>query len=310
MDELARFIQPDETAAAFLARSFVEPLRTGLFFLDASFALRPGHVVELSGPSGCAKTELLAQAAAACVLPAQAYGVSFGGREENVLVFDLDAKFDTLRLMQVLTTRMRDAQAAQGRSLPEAAGQQVLEACLSRLHVVTCHSSFELLAALKVIKPTMTRLEAAGGIRLLLIDNVSAFYWLDRGLRGPMGNSAAIPGGHDMLREGAPLALHRVHAALAAELRKLLRNHRLSILATKHAMLGSSNREEGMWAYREFLPKPWQELVTHRVQLRAAPPPPPGGQPASPLLHFLARWQAQPDVIHHFAVTDGMILKQ
>ncbi len=40
---------------------FVEPLRTGLPFLDGRIALKPGHLLEVVGPSGSAKSELLLQ---------------------------------------------------------------------------------------------------------------------------------------------------------------------------------------------------------------------------------------------------------
>lgn len=91
----------DETAAQLLGRCCVDPVGTGVFFLGA---LRAGHVLELSGPSGCAKTETLVQArmrvlhrraratggrvgtellgapqvAAACILPKQAGGAALG----------------------------------------------------------------------------------------------------------------------------------------------------------------------------------------------------------------------------------------
>ena len=42
-------------------------------------ALRPGHVLEAVGSSGCGKTELLVQAAVTCILPEAAHGVRYGG---------------------------------------------------------------------------------------------------------------------------------------------------------------------------------------------------------------------------------------
>ena len=48
--------------------------------LSRSFAaLRPGHVLEACGGSGCGKTELLVQAAVTCILPEEADGVRYGG---------------------------------------------------------------------------------------------------------------------------------------------------------------------------------------------------------------------------------------
>lgn len=52
---------PDETAAEFFRRHAREALACGLTFIDAYLRLRPGHLVELVGPAGAAKTELLIQ---------------------------------------------------------------------------------------------------------------------------------------------------------------------------------------------------------------------------------------------------------
>lgn len=48
-----------------------------------------------------------------------------------------------------------------------------------------CHSSYELLAALRTLRPTLDALCAApGGLACLLIDNVAAFHYLDKAARG------------------------------------------------------------------------------------------------------------------------------
>ncbi len=54
----------DETAAQLLARSCVDPVSTGVYFIGA---VRAGHVLEISGPSVAAKTETLVQVSAAYV---------------------------------------------------------------------------------------------------------------------------------------------------------------------------------------------------------------------------------------------------
>lgn len=63
MSGLLDFLKPDETAAQFLVRTHAEPVNTGLFF---AAALRPGQVLEVSGPSGTAKSELLIQVFNTC----------------------------------------------------------------------------------------------------------------------------------------------------------------------------------------------------------------------------------------------------
>ena len=62
MNGLLDFLKPDETAAEFLARTHAEPINTGLFF---AHSLRPGQVLEICGPSGTAKSEILIQVAEA-----------------------------------------------------------------------------------------------------------------------------------------------------------------------------------------------------------------------------------------------------
>ena len=58
MDHFLAFLKPDETAAQLLARTHVEPINTGLPFAST---LRQGQVLEVSGPSGAAKSEILQQ---------------------------------------------------------------------------------------------------------------------------------------------------------------------------------------------------------------------------------------------------------
>lgn len=61
MVDYAAFLEPDETAYDLFARVVVDPVRTGVPFLDQAVFLRPRHVVEITGPSGCGKSETLAQ---------------------------------------------------------------------------------------------------------------------------------------------------------------------------------------------------------------------------------------------------------
>ena len=69
-DLLLKWVTPDETAAEFLARQFRDAVSTGLPFLDKHVKLRPGHLLEIIGPAGTAKTEIITEvrAVAACVL--------------------------------------------------------------------------------------------------------------------------------------------------------------------------------------------------------------------------------------------------
>lgn len=62
MEELLSFLRPDETAAELLARTYTgEPLATGVALIDREAPLRPGQVLELAGPPGSGKTDVLVQ---------------------------------------------------------------------------------------------------------------------------------------------------------------------------------------------------------------------------------------------------------
>ena len=81
---------------------------TGIPFVDAHGALRPGQLLEVCGVGGSGKTEILMQAAVHAVMPRKRGGVAFGGCEASVLLIDLDGKFDTLRLIKILTAKIRE----------------------------------------------------------------------------------------------------------------------------------------------------------------------------------------------------------
>lgn len=67
--QLLRFATPDETAAEFFARQVSEAVPTGVAPIDAHVKLRPGQVLELAGPTGTGKSELLAEVRPRCFAP-------------------------------------------------------------------------------------------------------------------------------------------------------------------------------------------------------------------------------------------------
>ncbi|XP_031697419.1 DNA repair protein XRCC2-like [Anarrhichthys ocellatus] len=117
-----------------------------------------GEVVELYGTEGTGKTELLYHLLCRCVLP-----VASGGLEVDVVFVDTDYSLDMLRLVSILDSRLNADEAA-------------LRSCLSRLLVVHCSSSSQLVLTLHFLE---TSLSSRPGLALL-IDSISAFYWLDR----------------------------------------------------------------------------------------------------------------------------------
>ncbi|XP_039646763.1 DNA repair protein XRCC2 isoform X2 [Perca fluviatilis] len=189
-----------------------------------------GEVVELYGTEGTGKTELLYHLLCRCVLP-----VATGGLEVDVVFVDTDYSLDMLRLVSILDSRLNADEAA-------------LRLCLSRLLVVHCSSSSQLLLTLHFLE---TSLSSRPSLSLLLIDSISAFYWLDR-----------CEGGASVAKQEEKLS------KCAVLLGRLLRDYRITVFATCHAMRrswsGPSSSSSSDYD-RPYLCRPWQRLVTHRL---------------------------------------------
>ncbi|XP_040922226.1 DNA repair protein XRCC2 [Toxotes jaculatrix] len=198
-----------------------------------------GEVVELYGTEGTGKTELLYHLLCRCVLPKAA-----GGLEVDVVFVDTDYSLDMLRLVSIVDSRLN---AALSTSSPSAGSDEAaLRSCLSRLLVVHCSSSSQLLLTLHFLE---TSFSSRPGLALLLVDSISAFYWLDRS------------------EGGASLAKQEEKLSKCSDLLgRLLRDYRITVFATCHAIRrshsGSSSSSE---PDRPYLCRSWQRLVTHRL---------------------------------------------
>ncbi|XP_054479079.1 DNA repair protein XRCC2 [Anoplopoma fimbria] len=200
-----------------------------------------GEVVELYGTEGTGKTELLYHLLCRCVLP-----VATGGLEVDVVFVDTDYSLDMLRLVSILDSRLNAARST-GSSLA-GSDEAALRSCLSRLLVVHCSSSSQLVLTLHFLE---TSLSSRPGLALLLIDSISAFYWLDRCEGG-----ASVAKQEEKLNKCAEL------------LGRLLRDYRITVFATCHAIRRSYNGPSCSSSSdydRPYLCRPWQRLVTHRL---------------------------------------------
>ena len=298
-------------AASLLSRTLTDPVLTGIPFVDAHGAMRAGQLVEVCGVGGSGKTEILMQAAVNCALPREREGVRFGGCESSVLLLDLDGKFDTLRLLKILTARVEAALARESARRKHGAvsnaseeetanalvrlSDAVYRESVGRFQMVRCHNSLDFLKALAVVDKIFERRERDNAKatrttkeqkstkndgsddasktprRLLLVDNVAAFYWLDRASRRE----------HD-----APLSLHNVHHASAKALMDISRRCRAPVVATKAvasafsfgvdknvngALEGGVDGNAVRNAHKDFLPPKWTSAVTQRLVLEPEP---------------------------------------
>lgn len=141
------------------------------------------------------KTELLYHLLCCCVLPKVV-----GGLEVDVVFVDTDYSLDMLRLVSILDSRLNAGTyrltlicslvssnvfniiclswgLALSTSSPSACSDEVaLHSCLSRLLVVHCSSSSQLLLTLHFLETSFSSRPSL----VLLVDSISAFYWLDR----------------------------------------------------------------------------------------------------------------------------------
>ncbi|KAI8465181.1 MAG: hypothetical protein J3K34DRAFT_525600 [Monoraphidium minutum] len=291
-EELLRFVTPDETAAEFLGRQVSEAVPTGVLCIDQHVQLRPGQVLEIVGPTGTAKSELLAQIAAHFVTSCQ--GDDPAAVPGHVVLIDLDCKFDPLRLIRLLSARVQS--------------QQALDAALARFHLARARSSAQLLALLATLPQRLQQMQARARpcclvkCSLLLIDNIGSYSWQDRAARPPPAPPPAPPGAAPTpAPAGPPLTLQRVHAAATDLLRVLSLRLRLAVVATKSAAVGwqdGGGEGERRMTQREYLPPSWQvdfeprRVVTHRLLLQQGRPPVvPGSQ--EPLTHVIAQLQSE-----------------
>ncbi|KAG9334328.1 hypothetical protein JZ751_008214 [Albula glossodonta] len=215
-----------------------------------------GDVVEFHGGEGTGKTEALYHLVARCILPE-----SSGGLEVEVVFVDTDYHLDALRLVAVLERRL------------PAEAEEAVRASLARLYVVHCSCPVQLLLTLHYLegmfcsRPTLSA---------LILDSVSAFYWVDR---GNGGDSLA-------LQESNLRKCTRV-------LERLLKEHGIVVFATTQAIMrnyaseaaeSSSSSSSRRWSSantdlsKAYLCRAWQGVVTHRLYFTKGDPTKDGKQ--------------------------------
>lgn len=208
--------------------------------LTDAFTFHTGTVLELHGPEGTGKTEMLYHLTARCILPQ-----SEGGLEAEVLFVDTDVHFDMLRLVTILEHRL------------SRGSEETIKQCLGRLFLVCCASSSQLLLTLYSLEAMFC---SHPSLCLLILDSFSAFYWVDRANGGESVH----------LQESTLKKCSQV-------LEKLVNEYRLAVFATTQSLMrktpsasegpppGPSHAAEAGADSRPYLCQAWQQLVKHRV---------------------------------------------
>ncbi|QDZ20823.1 XRCC2-like DNA repair protein [Chloropicon primus] len=315
--KLAEFVAADETCEDLLARlagTQVE-VRTSLPFLDAGareraaggrrlgrLRVRAGQVLEICGTNDTCKTECLLQAAATCVLPK-----ACGGCSSNVVFLEMKGGVDPLRLVQILDTRIRQTQ--------KSAGSRLLEESLRRFELVRCYNNLDLVCALKVLSAREEGERGQGSeggdgntpCRLLLIDDISAFYWIDKSFDASQSATQTSFGGlsssrkEDKVLRTVSYNLQSVYEAIALNLKKVAESLGSAVIVTRNLHLppqkGGLPEKLNLGA---TLPKAWQDIVHYRVVLQ---------RPDAKENAFCAVWDTpkRPGEVVRFAVKDHIL---
>ncbi|XP_039522673.1 DNA repair protein XRCC2 isoform X2 [Pimephales promelas] len=246
-------------------RPSLRDIEPNLFPVDSG--PRQGDVVEFHGMEGTGKTETLYHLIIRCIMPVQN-----GGLEVGVVFVDTDYHFDMLRLVSALEGRLaQDLKESNG---SENEPEERVRSCLRRLSVVHCNSSVQLLLTLHYLENTFSSQPSVG---LLVIDSISAFYWVDR-----------FSGGESTVCQEANLR------KCTELLDRLRRNYGIVVFATTHAIMRNYGSDPGVsdvpcasslsssshrWRSAEsatdfdkpYLCRAWQRIVTHRMLFTKSP---------------------------------------
>lgn len=246
-------------------------------------ALVPGEILEIVGPPGSGKTSILTEIASRATLTrGRSDGIDLGGSSATCVFVDCDGKFDQLRFLRTTDEKIADGVARAGNRARQGAREEIYEESMSRFTLVRAHAMLDVLKALAALDAAWGGEVDAGGAfgersgegfnvdgsestgggsesargdrrsrqRVVLIDNIAAFYWLDRASRKD---------------HGAPYNIQRVFSAAARLLKRLATAHRAAIVVTKATLSTNEGLRGG--EYRDFLPVEWSNAVTQRILL-------------------------------------------
>ena len=149
--------------------------------------MRPGQdVVQVSGENNCGKTEVLLNTIADTILPDQWKSVKLPGRNLSAIFISTNYKFDVLRLVCIMENKLKEALQKQNVKLkiclPSITEQKsIVTSSLKQCYIFKTSSEDELLSTVEWI-PVF--LQNVLNVSVVAIDNVAAYYWMERTKHG------------------------------------------------------------------------------------------------------------------------------
>lgn len=225
--------------------------------------LNPKDVVELCGLEGTGKSEILLNIVASVILPKTWKSIPLNGKDASVIFIDNDYKFSILRLVALMENRISvNLKTVDQQDLELTNDIEVLiKKCLSKLSLIRCASSSEFLVTLYSLEQTLL---SNPNISVVMIDSISAFYWIDK------------------CSNGESVAAQEKNMKLATEvLSKFVNNFSLIVIATKCDFYKKRTRDEDFISeassvshfenfksdHQDYMCKAWGQFVTKKFLL-------------------------------------------
>lgn len=211
-------------------------------FASLPHGVKLRDVIEIYGDVGCGKTNILLHLTANCILPSAWEGVFLGGRGVKLIFVDNDYHFSLLRLVEILEERVRESFMQQNCTIPSGM-ESFIKSCLSRLIVAKCKSTDEFLTTVETLDEILRQ---DADICVMMIDSVSAFFFLDRNIAGS-GYKA-----HECYQR-----------KLVQLVRRYIDQYNLVVLATVPAISSKDSRSVTKVEDYSYMGRSWRNLVTY-----------------------------------------------
>lgn len=133
----------------------------------------PSQIVEITGEEGAGKTLLITDLLARCVLPKSFGDAQLPGRNCGALIINSSHHFDLFKMAEILQYYIKE----NCRTLNSSSSQDIIKKSLKNLTVINCYTNEQLQASLLNLESLILQ---EANISLLILDSISAFYWMER----------------------------------------------------------------------------------------------------------------------------------
>ncbi|KAL6264646.1 hypothetical protein P5V15_004747 [Pogonomyrmex californicus] len=138
-------------------------------------------IIEIVGASSTGKTLLLCQFIARCILPARYKDIEISGCNVHVVLIDTYGHVEMSKIAELMTPVIHNAYQVAGVELSDEVVDHVIHKSLENLTVISCCNNEQFQLTLHMLEDELLSNEK---IALLAIDNILAYYWQERRIKG------------------------------------------------------------------------------------------------------------------------------